>query len=184
MASKSVSLILWHLGFAWRRTGWMLTLATAAFLLAAVFHWQTGWLLEEQAQLRQSLERLDVRPALLTTSEGGGDLRAQLAAFEASLPEPGDAASIVKKLFVLAERHGVQLAKGEYRANQDTAALLMRYLITLPVSGDANRIQAFMLDALVEIHQLGLDGIAFKRESTGNGNVEARLRFVLLMRMT
>lgn len=181
MAAQPLSLLRWHAIHVWRRVGWQMAVALVALLIAVLLVWQTERMNKDLARLRSDLKRAEAKPVSLASAADPPAMQQQLAEFYGRLPDQGDVPGVIRKLFTVADKHEVKLAKGDYRASTDTAARLIRYQILLPVSGDAGRIQDFMLDALAEVPSLGLEGISFKRESTLSGNVESRLRLVLLV---
>ena len=102
-----------------------------------------------------------------------------LAYFYGSLGGRGKVGRQLKTLFALAEKNGLSLRQGEYRAAQDRAGRFYTYQITLPVSGRYGAIWQFAFDALRALPHASLDDVGFRRDAIGSEAVEARLRLTL-----
>ncbi len=183
MESRALSLIRWYAGFAWRRLGWDLSAALICGVIAAVMVWQAWQSRDASRTLRTSLASIGGRAVSVPTQSGIQQITRGLEAFYANLPEQSEMASKVKRLFILAEKNGIQLSQGDYRPVPNPSAQVMRYQVTFPVRGEAKHIQGFILDALNDEPALGLEGMAFRRASATSGDTETRLRFYLLVRL-
>ncbi|HEU4844719.1 MAG TPA: hypothetical protein VFT05_10680, partial [Burkholderiaceae bacterium] len=105
------------------------------------------------------------------------------AAFYAYLPGHDTIPDQLGELARVAQASGVTLAKAEYKAEQDSQASFLRYQITLPVRAEFTSVQNFIVGALQAVPALTLDSVAFKRDQIETGEVEARIQFVLLVRL-
>ena len=85
-------------------------------------------------------------------------------------------------LFAQADKAGLVLRQGEYKAAYDRNARLHTYQVTLPVKGSYGAIWQFALGALGALPFAALDELSFKREAIGQADVEARLRLTLYLR--
>jgi hypothetical protein len=101
--------------------------------------------------------------------------------FYASLGERRGVERQLKQVFALAERHGLALRQGEYRATNDRNAKLVAYQVNLPVKGSYGAIWEFAMDVLRAIPHASLDDVAFRRDSVGEAGVEARLRLTFYL---
>lgn len=182
MASGSLTLLRWHVACGWRRLGWELAAVGGLLLASGLLFWQGRMLEQEARTLRVQIEEQAHKPRPVLAAGDLSETQLRLDAFYAQLPGNGELAAEVKRIFLAAEKNQVRLAQGEYRPVQDTVAGLIRYQIVLPVKGEAAMLNGFMLDALAELPSLGLEGVAFKRESPAAGEIEARFRFFLLAR--
>ncbi|MFP5393267.1 MAG: hypothetical protein ACLGI6_17235 [Gammaproteobacteria bacterium] len=104
-----------------------------------------------------------------------------LTLFYTSLGERRYAEEQVRTLFALATKAGLSLSQGEYKSGRDAPARVATYQITLPVKGSYRAIWQFAMLALRSIPFASLDEISFKRDTVGESNVEARLRFTLYL---
>ncbi len=173
-----------------RRVGW----AGLALAAGGVVVWVAGWVREHQAgrlahaqqqvliQQAQPVVRV-LQGALGGVNGAGSEGRARLAEFDAYLPSHDGIPTALADLFTLAQREGLSIARGEYKAQADGPGRFMRYRMTLPVQGDAAAIRRFMLAALQAHKTLALESVQFKRERPATAEVEARIQWVLLTRL-
>jgi hypothetical protein len=82
------------------------------------------------------------------------------------------------RLHAIARATGVELASASYRSSSP-GGRLERYEIVLPLAGGYGRIREFLARALADIPVLSLDQMTLKRESRGEGVVQAELRLTL-----
>lgn len=183
MGRRALSLVSWYAAFAWRRLGWEPVAALALLLLAGVLAWQAEELAHEGQVLRTTALVERARKPAPMASEGEVDVSRQLAAFYSQLPGQDALAGQVKQLFTVAAQHGLELEMGDYRAVPDPKAGVLRYQIILPVRGDNDRIQAFVLGAMAELPLLGLEGVSFRRASVASEELQAQVRFFVLARL-
>ncbi len=87
----------------------------------------------------------------------------------------------LEKLYAAAAAEKLQLDQGEYRLLSDKNAKLLRYQITLPVSGNYVQIRQFIERALAEVPVASLDDINFKRENIAATQLQARIKFTLFL---
>lgn len=160
--------------------GIALVLGVAVAALAGwMHHVQAERLARAQQDVRVQQAQPMVRPASISGSSG----RTHLAEFDAYLPAHDDIAVTVGALFSLAQREGLSIARGEYKAQPDEPGRFLRYRMTLPVQGDAGAIRRFMLAALLAHKTLALESVQFKRDRAATAEVEARIQWVLLTRL-
>jgi hypothetical protein len=159
---------------------WLLAFLGAASLLSAL------WLRESQHDRWERASR-SVTP-WLTLPQGRPatvepDARARLRAFDDHLPEHDAIPVALQDLIALAEANGLTLARGNYRPQLEAQGGYLRYRMTLPVIGQADAVQRFMMAALRDQHTLSLESVQFKRERSDTSVVEARIQWALLTRM-
>lgn len=173
--------LAWQTRRALRRTGLPAIAGAACLALAALAYWHGAQLEQRQAMLTRQLAaaaRTAATPAIPVATEADG-----VAAFYAYLPAHDTIPDQLSALAKVAQDSGVTLAKAEYKAEQDSQAAFLRYQITLPVRADYASVQNFIVGALQAVPALTLDSVAFKREQIESGDVEARIQFVLLVRL-
>lgn len=86
------------------------------------------------------------------------------------------------KLYAAAAAEKLQLDQGEYRLVGDKSGKLLRYQITLPVTGSYLQLRQFIERALVDVPVAALDDINFKRENINATQVQARIKLTLFLR--
>lgn len=173
--------LAWQTRRTLRRTGWPAIAGAACLGLAALAYWHGTQLEQRQLALSRQLSaaaRAAATPAVPVVTEADG-----VAAFYAYLPAHDTIPDQLSALAKVAQDNGVTLAKAEYKAEQDSQASFLRYQITLPVRADYASVRNFIVGALQAVPALTLDSVAFKREQIESGDVEARIQFVLLVRL-
>ncbi|HWK51067.1 MAG TPA: hypothetical protein VNR40_14340 [Steroidobacter sp.] len=149
-----------------------LALGVTAFQLdhsAAALHERAATLRIESAS----------RPAPVVTLAGGDVL---IQEHYARLPAHDQLPHLVQRLLKLGRAHDLVLGEGEYRIHNDTNARTSSYRIRLPVSGNGEAIQRFVLEAMNDQPTLALQSLAMRRERIGTGAVEADIQFVLFVK--
>lgn len=128
---------------------------------------------------------LSLREQILHASQSLGGIRhtpaEQLAEFYRIFPQERNAPQWLKKLFALAEKNGLSLQEGEYKANRDKAGRLMRFQMVLPVKGEYPQIRRFLAALPVEIPVIALENVQFSRQNVADPVVEARIRLTLYL---
>jgi hypothetical protein len=150
--------------------------------VAALAGWRHHVQAERLARVRQDVRVQQAQPVVRPAAIGSNG-RTHLAEFDAYLPAHDDIAVTVGALFSLAQREGLSIARGEYKAQPDEPGRFLRYRMTLPVQGDAGAIRRFMLAALLAHKTLALESVQFKRDRAAMAEVEARIQWVLLTRL-
>lgn len=135
-------------------------------------------LAEEGAAARRAAR---LPPPVVAPLASGGGAPENLALFRAALGRQADVEPQLAALFRIAAKTGLVLRQGEYKRGFERNAQLHTYQIDLPVKGSYAQVWQFALLALRAIPYAALDDISFKRDSIGETNVEARLRFTLYL---
>lgn len=181
MARRALSLLGWHMAFALRRLGWEPLAAVLLLVAAVALAWQADALAQKSEQLQSALAERTRKFAPVDFQERES-LAQQIESLLGELPADDALADRVKRLFAVAGEHDLQLEQGDYAVIPDPKAGVLRYQITLPVRGANDQVQAFVLDALAAMPLLGLEGIAFRRDTAASSELEARIRFFVLAR--
>lgn len=105
----------------------------------------------------------------------------QLAAFYRIFPQERHSPQWLGKLAALAEKNGLSLNEGEYKAARDKAGRLMRFQIVLPVKGEYPQIRRFLAALPVETPIIALENVQFSRQNIADSTVEARIRLALYL---
>jgi len=153
-----------------------LGLASLALVVAlGIFHFVLiGPLEMRDAQLRERVQR---QPPPREPASSAPDKVAAVYAFLRREEVPSD---WLAKLHGIGTATGVQLKSASYRT-QAAEGRIVRYEIALPVTGSYLQIREFLNRSLAEIPVLSLDQITLKRETRGDGALQAELRLTLHM---
>jgi len=165
------------------KLGWPGILGIALIVLAAVFY---GWAVAPVA-----VEVADLRAAARATSKQGnvGDsvigskasVTEQLATFYAFFPRTDTSTEWIGKIYQAAKANGIVLQSGEYRFEQLNDQKLVRYQITLPVTGAYAQIREFVGAVLNEVPAVAVDEIQLRRDNVSSRALEARIRLSLYL---
>lgn len=167
-----------QLRLQWHRTAAM-TIAPWLLVLAGGVAWL--WLLATPpVQDSTANAQHKTAPAKTVTAPPSTDQN--ISNFYALLGALRDTDQQVKTLFRLAEKNGLTLAKGQYKAGLDASGQFHTYQIELPVTGSYHAIWQFVSQALTAIPFASLDDISFKRDAVADSQPQARLRFILYLR--
>lgn len=134
-----------------------------------------------------SLEQLREREARATkrtvqAAERPDDARlaeSQVEAFVAWLPRADEARQELLRLHAFADKHGLQLRSGEYRALPQPEVPGVRHQVVVPLRGSYPSVRGFVTEALAEIPALALDAASLQRDAVTSAEVEVRLQFSL-----
>lgn len=105
----------------------------------------------------------------------------QLAEFYRFFPSEEDAPLLLGKMVDIAGRNGLSLTHGEYAVVRDSAGLLRRFKITLPVQGSYPQIRRYLAALIAEIPNMALENVQFERKDIGDTKLQARIRLVLYL---
>ncbi|NRF69149.1 hypothetical protein HLB44_19315 [Aquincola sp. S2] len=167
-------LLIWRHGLCW--------IVAAALLALAAGMWWLGVrplqhrLAAVEAQLRRPL----VVSAPKASMQGEGDAP-RLAAFKDLLQPYRDNPALVRRLVALTHDE-LKWDQAEFSPTHDAALDLVRLQITVPVSGEYRPLQQAVERALIELPNLSVDQLLFKRQQVGQAGVEARVRMSLWLR--
>jgi Tfp pilus assembly protein PilO len=144
-----------------------------------------AWFIPPARDRIESLQREARQLSARTNKDGASHVpptqRGQLSNFYAFFPSPEGLPALLNDVQLAAEHNGLSLEKGEYRLLRDPQFALSRYQITLPVAGSYAQVRGFVNEVLDRVPSAALEDLAMKRESVGNPQLEARVRFVLFV---
>lgn len=168
--------------------GWCL----ACCVLVALLAWggqrqQLARSASAQAELAQRLASLAHQPVTSQTGSVGKtdatSALARLQRFHQQLLAHEDLPCAVQALLDLGAAQGLLMQRGEYRPQSDSVGGFLRYKMSLPVKGEAAAIHRFVEAGLRQQPALLLDSVRFKRERIAASVIEARIDWVLLVRL-
>lgn len=95
------------------------------------------------------------------------------------LPKADEARQELLRLQAFADKHGLQLKSGEYRALPQTELAVLRHQVLVPVKGTYLNVRGFVTQALDELPALALDAATLQRDGVTAKEIEGRLQFSL-----
>ena len=174
-----------ELQLAARRLGWANGLAMAFLaLVCGVFFGLLPELRAREARSKAALERAHKSAssqAQPPSAPAPTETERRMQAFRDMLGESRFAEQQVKAIFSIAAKNNLNLSQGEYKLAHERSGGFDTYAILLPVRGQYGAIRAFCQQVLLTIPFASLDQVDFKRDSVGNANLEAKLRFTLYL---
>jgi len=107
----------------------------------------------------------------------------QISGFYASLPDAGKKQSeTLAQLAQIAQESGVSFAQGTYQLARVDGTRLVRYEISLPVSGGYAQVRAFLAKVLNDMPYMALTQVGFERPKIADARIEARVKLVLYLK--
>ena len=169
-----------------RAFGWP-ALAGAGLILAGLLYALAGlwpaWRADaELADRSRQAERLlrdvenGVAPAPAQALPGR-----QLDDFHQRLPAQLQATQALDRIYVLAGREHITLARGEYALGIDPQTRLARYQIVLPVSGSYAQLRRFLHAVGRELPALVLEDLDLQRKRIADAQLSGRIRMTLYL---
>jgi len=159
--------------------GWFAMAFVAIAVLAAIQGHRASSQLDDARLKLAELNSMAARPV-----ESRGHAPTRLTAFEDILLAHADIPGTVQDILELAEAQHLSIARGDYSPQIDAKGGFLRYRMTLPVKGDARAIHRFMLAALRAHRTLALESAQFKRERIESSDVEARIQWIVMTRLS
>ena len=130
----------WQVQRVNRRWGWPLWAGfglIAAVLVLTYLTWQLETESNRLSAFRRGGAQAEVpRPKKPVTEN-------ELGAYYESLPHEEERFSLVKRVLMTAEKHGVLPHQADYKLEAEALTRVVRYQLSLPLKGDFGRMQAF-----------------------------------------
>ena len=149
----------------------LLSIATIACAIAFQFT-----VLRPLEARRDSLEQRIAHRA--PGSAGQSNPSQGLAPFYRFFESGEDVPTQLARLQLIGKAAGLDLRSAQYRADK-SASRVLRYEITLPLTGTYAQIRSFLSSALAEMPVLSLDQVTMKKDRPGDGPVHAEVRMTL-----
>ena len=170
----------WHAAHLLRRRAVGMLLAGAAVLLFAtvVPWWREAAQQHRQAELqRRATGHVPAPPGLASDPRLG-----RLQAFYATLPPQEEMPGVLQELIELAEKEKLRFPRGSYRLEREPQAGFSRYRMTLPLRGDADKIQHLIGTALQAFPTLAVESVRYRRDEVDEHMLEVSVQWVLFVR--
>jgi len=154
-------------------------------IVASVLTWLTLVQRDEQELVRVTqaiadLQQQEAEKSSLPSNPVLGQ-EEQLALFYKNFPTELQVPDLLKQIFKAADKEGLTLETAEYAVVKSGTDRLVRYRVALPVKGSFKQMIQFMDAVLQQNIAIALENATFKREKVDDGQIEARLVFVLLV---
>lgn len=156
----------------------LLALGAATWVRFAINTRDQGQQEHTLAQARQELRVPPDAGAAAPELVAGQNLRK----FYDVLGDRSEAEQYLKALFAIAARMDLSLDQGEYLWQFDKNSSTYRYQILLPVKGSYSVIRRFCEKTLRDLPFASLDELSFRRESVGEDELDASLRFTFYLK--
>lgn len=123
----------------------------------------------ELAQLKERLARGRLPdPTLGAASD-------PIAMIVSQLPAADGVPAFVEKVQEKATRRSLQIDRTEYRVQKALGGRALRYQLAMPAHGVYPQLRGWLEELLHDYPSAALDELALRRESDGNGQLEARV---------
>lgn len=99
-----------------------------------------------------------------------------------SLPDSTGTAPVLAEIYAAAARENLALGRAEYQFAPAGNPMFQLYQIQAPVRGNYVQVRRFIQAALKRVPTMALDDVSFRRQSIGDPQVEARIRFTVYLR--
>ncbi len=167
-----------------RAWGWPFALGVAALAVAAIIASVAVPATRRQAEADAVDAELAARHARRAADAGhaASVVESGPDRFVAAFPAADERQSRVATLLELAGHHALEIRGGEFQLVRDKASGLLRYSLTMPLSGSYAQLRGFIEDALATDAALSLDRIRLRRASAVASSVEADLTWSFYMR--
>jgi Tfp pilus assembly protein PilO len=106
----------------------------------------------------------------------------RLKDFYASFPARSALPDALMALHRVAQRNGLRDTRADYRDAPEAGTPLVRVRIDIPVTGSYAAIRSWIAQLLTDLPSLTLDGLELRRADIGKADLDARVRFQLLLR--
>jgi Tfp pilus assembly protein PilO len=150
----------------------------ALLLCAGVAH---VLLVAPRIALRESLMARPARSASGGAVSDGRDIEGRLAAFQRALPVSASVPQWLGRIRSAALQSGLALRTVDYKLERTADSPILRYRITLPVTGNYSQVRGFIGSVLADVPAASVDDVQLKREGVLQRTLEARIRLTLFI---
>ena len=132
-------------------------------------------------QLQQRASELRQHAPSIEPTQMQRTPEALLKNFHKTLPPESAAPSLVGLVLEAASDHGITPDKVEYQLSSNNKSPYRLYQLTLPVHAEYVAVRKFANQILNSLPNAAISEMSFRRDESGDGLVEARLRITLYM---
>jgi len=165
-----------------RAWGWPFALGVVALIVAAVVSMILVPAMRRQVETASadadSATRQASRPA---DGPAAHVIESGPERFVAAFPAADARQVRVATLLELAGHHALEIRRSEFQLVKDKESGLLRYSVTMPLSGSYAQLRGFVEDALASDAALSLDRLRLRRASAAASTVEAELTWSFYM---
>lgn len=164
-----------------RGSGWA-GLAGGVLLVFAAAFWMNGNRVQAHELAALTARAAELRAALARPPrDEGRSPRAQLAAFYGQLPPADGLPDVLLRFHALAEKHGVELARAEYREQKKSGEPVTRVTLEFPARAAYPQLRGWLAAVAEHLPGTALQELRLRRDAIDRNQVEARLRFVVML---
>jgi len=166
-----------------RQAGWPAAVGAVLMIAAVSALWSAN------QPLRDEIAALSAQGKQLRTqarSNTAPPLSAgeQLRQFYAAFPPRSSLPDTLMRLHRIASSKNLQATRADYRDAPEAGTPLVRVKIEVPVTGSYAAIREWIAELLKTQSNLTLEGLELNRSDIGKLDLNARVRFMLLLRST
>jgi hypothetical protein len=141
-----------------------------------------SWIAPRQEQIQAleaksaKLQQTTSRPAAARSGQG------PLSDFYAFFPSTEAIPGALDRLFGLSQRHGLDIAKSEYRLVGSTDPNITTYQVRFPLNGTYVQVRKFVAAALQEFPFASLDELRLEKRRVEDARVDSQIRLTFYLR--
>ncbi|MDB5801811.1 MAG: hypothetical protein JWL63_2750 [Rhodocyclales bacterium] len=129
-------------------------------------------------------QRKQLRVASLSKTPVTVSPQTRLREFYSAFPPRSTLPDALMTLHRVANQNGLRDTRADYRDTPEVGTPLVRVRIEIPVTGSYASIRSWIAELLKTLPSLTLDGLELRRANIANPQLDARVRFQLLLRST
>jgi Tfp pilus assembly protein PilO len=183
MATQIINRARWLAQHGLQTIGWPGTVALGLIVCNVAFYFSALVPAQENiAALQQqtaSLQERTLHSPKPQESDAGPE--GQLSTFYKDFQNGEHIPDQLEKIYRAAESSGIKLTQGGYRLIPDQDGKLMRYQITLPLTGSYVNIRKFLAQVMSDVPVLSLDSVSFQRQKISESVLESQVKLTLYM---
>lgn len=171
--------LLWRQGWAWLVGPLCLVLSLGLWYGVLVPRQQA--LLESRLQVKRLLERPSVSKAAVAPPPLSAADRGEAAVelLHASLGPHAGVGLQLRRLYALATKQNLLLSQSDYQRVAVPAQGIERLQVTFPFKANYPQLRRFMESVLLDMPNVSIDQLSFKRVQVSQSQVDVRLRLSL-----
>jgi Tfp pilus assembly protein PilO len=132
------------------------------------------------AELRDDVGRLEA--AARSGGGANGSIAGQASALIRKLPTRTELPGVLTAVVSQATAAGLELGRGDYEFMLAKSGRIHRYRLAFPVRGTYPQVRKFVDGTLAALPAVALEGLKLERDDIGDPQLEADLRFAVMVR--